>query len=108
MEVRCLLNSVQKNNIQNGVARCNKTFNTLSTKAGEIINEVICDYGKGVITKSEVYPNKIINSLANGDIVTYTKNALGNVLIQENGIIKTTKNPNLWQNLLTNIFKGIN
>ena len=108
MEVRCLLNTVQKNNIQNGVARCNKTLNTFSTKAGEIINEVVCDYGKGITTKSEVYPNKIINTLANGDIVTYIKNALGNVLIKENGITRTNKNPNLWQNLLTNIFKGIN
>ena len=72
MFIRCLLKTTYKPNIQNGISRCDKTLNEYITRNGESIKEVISDYGKGIITKSEVYPNKIVNTLSNGDSIVYT------------------------------------
>ena len=107
MEIRCLTRTIFKPNVQNGIARCDKTLNQFTTKAGEVINEVICDYGKGLITKSEVQNNKIIQTLTNGDVITYTKNHVGDVLVTEGKTQTINRNPKLWDNLLGSIFKGI-
>ena len=106
MFIRCLLKTTYKPNIQNGISRCDKTLNEYITRNGESIKEVISDYGKGIITKSEVYPNKIVNTLSNGDSIVYTKNHIGDVVISEGNTTTVSKNPNLWQNLQSFIFKG--
>ena len=100
------MNTLFKPNVQNGVSRCDKTLNQFTIKTGEVINEVICDYGNELITKSEVYPNKIIQTLTNGDTITYTKNHIGDVLITEGKTQRKSPNNNIWNQLLSNIFKN--
>lgn len=106
MSIKCILNTVYKPNIQNGVSRCDKTLNEYMTKNGDFIKEVISDYGKGLVTKSEVHSNKIINTLSNGDSIVYTRNHIGDVIISEGNKTTVSKNPNLWKNLQSLIFKG--
>ena len=106
-EVRCLMNTKFKPSIQNGVARCDKTLNQYVTKNGNQIREVLCDFGKGLRTKSEVFDNnRIVNTLADGSVIEYTKNHFGDVLIKEGNTAALSKNPNLWNELMFNIFKG--
>ncbi len=106
MEIKCLLNSIYKPNVQQGVTRCNKTFNNYVTKSGKNVAEVICDYGKGLTTISEITENQIKNILTNGSIITYTKTPLEEVIINENGIETLSRNSDLWNKLLKNIYKG--
>ena len=104
--IRCLMNTTLKPNVQNGPARCDKILNQYITKSGEYIKEVICDYGNGLCTKSEVFSNKIINTASNGKVVEYSKNHVGDVLIKEGDNTVISRNPNLWNNLLATIYKG--
>jgi hypothetical protein len=108
MTIKCLLSTVHKPNIQQGTARCNKTMNKYVTKTGENITEVICDFGKGLKTKSEIsnYGSKIKQTLTDGSTITYTKNRAGDVLIKEGAQEYISKNPNLWKNLVSLIYKG--
>ena len=106
VEFRCLMNTKFKPNIQNGIARCDKTLNEYVTKNGNKIREVLCDYGNGICTKSEVFENKIVNTLTDGSTIVYHRNHLGDVLIQEGSTATLSKKPNLWKDLISNIFKG--
>lgn len=106
IQIRCLLNTIVKTNIQNGPARCDKTLNQFITKDGNQIQEVICDYGKGLRTKSEVSSNKIVNIGPNGDAIEYVRGSFGDVLIKNGNEATLSRNPNLWKELLFNIFKG--
>ncbi len=107
MVIKCLLSSIAQTNIQGAIGRCDKIFNTYSTKTGKIIKEVISDYGNSVLVKSEIHPNKIIQQSSNGDIITYTRNHLGDVFVNEGNNQKISKNTKLWDNLLSVIFKGL-
>lgn len=106
MEIRCLLNTTVRNNVQSGASRCKKTLNQYVTKNGEQIKEVICDYGRGLTTKTEVFPNKIINTLSTGEVIEYTKNIFGTVLVKEGKNTSISKNQNIWNDLLAHVFKG--
>lgn len=108
MTIKCLLNTIHIPNVQQGVARCDKTMNKYITKTGEDIVEVICDYGKGIVTKSEIKQNKIKNILSDGSLTIYTKAPLGRVLINENGTETLSRNSDLWNKLLRNLYKGFN
>ena len=105
-EIRCLMNTKFRPNIQNGVARCDKILNEYVTKNGNQIREVMCDFGNGLRAKSEVFDNKIVNTLTDGSVVEYARNHFGDVLIKEGNIATVSKNPNLWNELISNIFKG--
>lgn len=108
MTIKCLLNTAQATNIQQGLGRCDKVMNKYITKAGETITEVISDYGKGLTTKSEIFDfeNKIKQTLTNGNTITYTKNHVGDVLVKEGATETINKNPELWNRLLNTIYKG--
>mgnify|MGYP003297854185 CR=1 FL=1 len=105
-EIRCLTNNTFRPNIQNGMARCNKTLQEYITKKGNVIKEVICDYGNGMVTKSELHPNKIINTMSDGKTIEYTRNIFGDVLVKEGNNATISNNPKLWDSLILNIFKG--
>lgn len=107
-EIRCLLNTATIQNIQGAMGRCNKTLNTLQTKSGKYINEVISDYGKGLVTRAEVSANKIVNYSTKGEPTIYTRDPFrGIVRINENGAERISNQPNLWDNLMGLIFKGL-
>ena len=82
-------------------------MNKYITKAGENITEVICDYGKGLKTKSEITANSIKNTLTDGSVITYTRGLTGDILIKEAGNETISKSPNLWNNILKNIYKDL-
>ena len=105
-DIKCLMKTTFRPNIQSRVSSCDKTLREFVTKNGEQIKEVVCDYGNGLRTKSEVFNNKIVNTLSNGDVIEYTKNHIGDVLIKEGNNIKVNSNPRLWNDLLSNIFNG--
>lgn len=106
-EIRCLMNTKFRPNIQSGVACCDKTLNEYLIKNGNQVREVLSDFGKGLRIKSEVYDNnRIVNTLTDGNVIEYDRNYFGDVLIKEGNIATVSKNPNIWNELMSNIFKG--
>lgn len=105
-DIRCLLKSTSIPNVQNNSARCSKILNEYITKNGEQIKEVLYDYGNGLCCKSEVFADKIIQTLSDGSTLEYARNHFGDILIKEGDTTRKNSNPNLWQNLISNIFKG--
>ena len=106
MTIRCLLQTTHAPNVQNNISRCDKIMNHYITKTGDKITEVICNYGKGLTTKSEITANKIKQTLADGNVITYSKNHVGDILVKEGNAVTLSKSPKLWDNLLKNIYKG--
>ena len=103
--VTCLLKTVLREGVHDGVGMCNKTFKVLQNKDGKIFHEVLFDYGNNLTRRAEVFPNEIINYNANGDITRYTKDLL-HTIVNENDKIYI-QDVGLFDKIRNMIFKGL-
>ena len=106
-QFRCLLRSVKFLNVQRGASQANVTWNTLKLKSGETFDEIISNYGRGLVNKSEVYTNRIINTATNGQITTYTRNHLGQTVVSEANGCTTIAQGSLFDNIRDTVYRGL-
>ena len=106
-QVRCLLSSVKFFNVSRGGNLANVTWNKLQLKSGEAFDEIISDYGRGLVNKSEVYANRIISTAPNGYITTYTRNHLGQTVVSEANGCTTIAQGSLFDNIRDTVYRGL-
>ena len=106
-QVRCLLSSVKFFNVSRGGNLANVTWNKLQLKSGETFDEIISDYGRGLVNKSEVYANRIIDTGTNGHITTYTRKPLGQTVVSQANGFTIIVEGSLFDKIHDTLYRGL-